>query len=297
VRLSFDKIAVETAARTVDLITPPSAVVRDVSEVPPLVRRYGRVVAKSRFAIGQSSDGRRSHGGRKWICGTEDQAIRAVATILDAEDEALVQAMVDGPEYGLGFVRAKGGDALHVVTLRIRSWPPTGGSPSLLRSVAPPIGLVGGVARLLESLEWAGVAQADVVWTHGAPVLLDLNARIWATVGSSIAAGVNVPAAVLDVALDRPLVASTPELGVGWADADTELRYLVCLLADRRGVRRPGESLFDALRRQRADLRRPIVIDPLSRDDLLPALGHLLFELPATLLRNRRIRQRQPRAG
>jgi carbamoyl-phosphate synthase large subunit len=250
---------------------------------------------KSRLAIGLSSDGTLVRGGRVWICRTVDEAVDAVATIVNAEGEALLQAKVEGEEYGLGLVRAENGSLVVVVTQRVRSWPPSGGSPSLLRTAIPPDGLVEPLARLLERLGWTGVAQADVLWSAGRPVLLDLNPRIWATVGSSITAGVDVPSAVLAVAHGGQLGAVSPVLDAGWAEADTELRHLACLLADRRGVRHPGESLSGALHRLQRDFRPPIEINPLSSRDPLPAVGYLLWAMPATLFRNNRARRRRRR--
>jgi hypothetical protein len=145
------------------------------------------------------------------------------------------------------------------------------------------------MTEVLAAFDWIGCAQADIILARGDGldgdgVMLDLNARMWFSVGLGPRCGVDFPVLTVKVALGEEVPStSTYPVDSGWAHADTELRYALCLAADRRGLRHPGESGVDALRRWRRELHRPIQIDPFDGDDYRPALGRLLVELPRSV--------------
>jgi biotin carboxylase len=60
--------------------------------------------------------------------------------------------------------------------------------------------------NLVRSLNFTGIANADFrLGTDGKPYLLEINARIWASLLASVAAGVNFPDILCRLALDLPV--------------------------------------------------------------------------------------------
>jgi predicted ATP-grasp superfamily ATP-dependent carboligase len=298
--VSMDKLAMADVCRSASVSAPAGRAVDRPEEAAAMAEELGRVVVKSRWASRIDEAGVVVEGGRVHRCSSPAEALDAARRIIDAEGTALVQSMVDGDEYGVGAVRDREGSVSAVVQRRIRSWPPTGGPPSLVRSVEAPPSVLRAMTGVLAAFDWIGCAQADIILADGRGtrdrdgdggkngdgdgVMLDLNARMWFSVGLGPRCGVDFPVLTVAVALgERIPSSSTYPVDSGWAHADTELRYALCLAANRRGLRRPGESGFAALRRWRQELHRPIQIDPFDGDDYRPALGRLLVELPKSV--------------
>jgi predicted ATP-grasp superfamily ATP-dependent carboligase len=87
----------------------------------------------------------------------------------------------------------------------IRSTPVPGGSSSYAESTHDPELLQHGT-RLLDALNWSGVAQMDFRrGTDGKLRLMEINPKLWASLELALAAGVNFPQLLCEVAEGRDL--------------------------------------------------------------------------------------------
>ena len=72
---------------------------------------------------------------------------------------------------------------------------PTGSGSSLRESIAPPEDMLAPARRLLEALEWHGVAMVEFKRDDrdGAAVLMEINGRFWNSLPLAVASGVDFP--------------------------------------------------------------------------------------------------------
>src|SRR5262249_61786531 len=99
----------------------------------------------------------------------------------------------------------------HHACLRLREG--VGGGASLKESIALP-GLADLLARLVAALDWHGALSMDLIVADSGPVIIDVNPRL-VDPANRLAAGVDLVAAMLDVAGDAP----APERSSGRAGA------------------------------------------------------------------------------
>lgn len=78
---------------------------------------------------------------------------------------------------------------------RIREQPPSGGVSVLSESVPVDPALVSQVGRLMESLNWHGVAMVEFKWDRrdNTAKVMEVNARFWGSLQLAIEAGVDFP--------------------------------------------------------------------------------------------------------
>ena len=87
---------------------------------------------------------------------------------------------------------------------RIHEFPLTGGASSYRRSISCPPGLLDCARKLLDSLNWHGVAMVEFrVADDGQFRLLEINPRLWGSLPLAINAGVNFPLALFQLALSQ----------------------------------------------------------------------------------------------
>lgn len=149
---------------------------------------------------------------------------------------------------------------------RLREYPVRGGPSTLRESVRHPqieeLGL-----RLLQSLDWYGVAMVEfkVDPRDNTPKLMELNPRFWGSLALAIHAGVDFPYLLYKMAMGEEF-APVLEYEVG-----VRCRWLL-----------PGDILHFLTNPQRFHLKpsffrfREMAYDILSWDDPLPVVGSLL---------------------
>ena len=78
---------------------------------------------------------------------------------------------------------------------RLREKPPSGGFSVYRESIALQAGLVGAGLRLLEALDWRGVAMIECKRepATGRHVIMEVNGRFWGSLQLAIDAGVDFP--------------------------------------------------------------------------------------------------------
>lgn len=131
------------------------------------------------------------------------------------------QPWVPGRGVGVEVLYERGRMAWHFVHERLHEWPLTGGASTLRRAAREEPELVELTRRLLDRLEWHGVAMVE--WRRAADGtlnLMEINPRLWGSLPLTIAAGVDIPQGLLAIARGRPLPPSS-----GWRTGATARNF------------------------------------------------------------------------
>ncbi len=139
----------------------------------------------------------------------------------------LLQRRVRGPGEGLFLLRWNGRVLAAFAHRRLREKPPAGGVSVYRESIAAPPELVAAGTRLLELLDWRGVAMVECKrdLATNRYVFMEVNGRLWGSLQLAIDAGVDFPALLVACASGRE-VAPVWDYQVGvrsrwfWGDVD-----------------------------------------------------------------------------
>jgi protein-tyrosine-phosphatase/predicted ATP-grasp superfamily ATP-dependent carboligase len=173
----------------------------------------------------------------------------AVAVVHDAETRTLTlaswlpdtpvqeQAWVPGRGVGVEVLYENGRMAWHFVHERLHEWPLTGGASTLRRAAGPEPELVEMTRKLLDHLEWHGVAMVE--WRRderGAVHLMEINPRLWGSLPLTLAAGVPIPRGLLSLATGEALAPARGwRVGVTARNLSNDIQWFIDnLRANRR---------------------------------------------------------------
>jgi carbamoyl-phosphate synthase large subunit len=195
---------------------------------------------------------------------TRDAAVRSILT---AGHEAVVQERVTGVHWTVHAVRGGDGRFAAVLGGIVRTFPRAAGIPSVIRVVAREGPAVDVTRRLLEHVDYRGLANVQLFECEGRFLVHDVNTRPPAPVALSIAAGLNLPALAVAAVLDRPWAPPTAPLSPftyvsrfdelrGWLE---DVRGDGALAFVRRRVPRGGGRLVDP------PLRDPLWLERVPR--------------------------------
>ena len=176
-------------------------------------------------------------------------ASMAVAIVHDDEARAVTlaswlphtpvqeQSWVPGRGMGVEVLYEHGRMAWHFVHQRLHEWPLTGGASTLRRAGGAEAELVELTRRLLDRLQWHGVAMVE--WrrdAHGVVHLMEINPRLWGSLPLTIAAGVDIPLGLLALARgESPGPAPAWRVGFSARNVTEDVQWcLNNLRADRR---------------------------------------------------------------
>ena len=223
-RTAADKGAVLDYAERAGLAVPDTVVLADGAVPLPGVEffRNGAVLKPHRSVIG----GRRF--GVQFV-----KTRQQCRTLLDGFDDVafpvLLQRRVRGAGEGLFMLRWNGSVVAEFAHRRLREKPPEGGVSVYRESIALDAELAAAGRRLLEALDWQGVAmiecKRDESSKRGRPVLMEINGRLWGSLQLAIDAGVDFPRLLVSCALGRQ-VRPVQQYRVGvrsrwfWGDVD-----------------------------------------------------------------------------
>lgn len=142
----------------------------------------------------------------------------AVAVVRDASERDVTlaawlpftavqeQTWVPGHGVGIEVLYERGRMAWYFAHERLHEWPLTGGASTWRRACDDEDELVAHTQRLLDHLHWHGVAMVE--WRRddqGSVRLMEINPRFWGSLPLTIAAGVDMPLGLLELARQRAL--------------------------------------------------------------------------------------------
>jgi predicted ATP-grasp superfamily ATP-dependent carboligase len=221
---------------------------------------------------------------RAWTRRAEDPAQLRRALEAIPGERYLVQRHLPGTLAAISGVAWQGTLLCAVHQHAHRIWPPDCGTSAYAVTVYPDDELERAVASIVEALGWSGIVQFQFLRTEHGPYLIDLNPRIYGTLGLAIAAGLNLPAIWTDLLLGRRPTLSHFRVGVRWRAEEYDARIIYRLLGDRHA----REALRIALPRRRTAHAVFSLRDP------APALT--TYTRLRNETRRRRIRRKSPSA-
>jgi hypothetical protein len=193
--------------------------------------------------------------------------------------ELIAQSQAFGPLAMVQAVADRGRLVAHHSCLRLREG--VGGGASLKESIDLP-GLANMLARLVAALDWHGALSMDLIVADGGPVIIDVNPRL-VEPANALAAGVDLVAAMLDVAGDAP----AQERSSGGAGVRTRQTLLAILgAAEQHGSRSAVlREAFDAIFARgdyagSAEELTPVAGDPVAAVPVVAALVASLIHPP-----------------
>ncbi len=162
---------------------------------------------------------------------------RALDALPTSAFPVLLQRQVEGVGEGFFALRWRGRTVAMFAHRRLREKPPTGGVSVYRESIPLDEALVGPGRRLLDALDWQGVAMVECKReaATGRQVVMEVNGRFWGSLQLAIDAGVDFPSLLVRCAAGE----TVPEcrdyrLGVRsrwfWGDVD----HLYMRLRDTR---------------------------------------------------------------
>ena len=227
-RHASDKALSLELARRAGLAVPDTVVLtaadwRDMPDpdfFPAVIKPHRSVISG-----GGANGGKRKTGVRH--VQNVDACRAALGALPTAAFPVLVQRHVHGPGEGLFLLRWDGRPIAAFAHRRLREKPPEGGVSVYRESIAPPAALLAAGTRLLELLNWQGVAMIECKrdLATGRHVFMEVNGRLWGSLQLAIDAGMDFPALLMACALGAT-VPPTNGYRVGvrsrwfWGDVD-----------------------------------------------------------------------------
>lgn len=235
-----DKERVLSVARSVGIRVPRQTVIpsRGAGEKVDLP-----VVLKPTRSVHTGADGARARTSVTWA-ETPAGYAAALAAYPDAAFPVLAQELITGPGIGVFLLLHEGRVVARFSHRRLFEKPPRGGVSVLSQAEPMDEALYHSSVRLLEALDWSGVAMVEYKRDDatGEHVLMEINGRFWGSLQLAIDAGVDFPRLLVDLALGKPV---TPVLHYAAAKTRWEWGHVDHLLARcRRG---PARSRLQAV--------------------------------------------------
>ena len=108
---------------------------------------------------------------------------------------SLIQERIEGEGQGLFTLMKNGAPIALFAHRRVRERPPSGGVSVLSESIPLPENMVRHALRLLQHVQWNGVAMVEfkIDRVTGQPFLMEVNGRFWGSLQLAIDAGVDFP--------------------------------------------------------------------------------------------------------
>lgn len=252
-----DKVVVYGLAREVGIQIPATTVVGEdgTGGLEEFERRLPVMMKPLRSErIGEN--GTLVHGNAQLIRSSE-QLRRLCGGV--QPDQWLLQTRLDG-QLGAICGLAWGGELVTALHQRAeRVWPPEAGVSAYAQTVEADKALEARVERLLRSLEWSGIFQAQFIHTPDGPQLIDLNPRLYGSLALATAAGANLPALLAKLGAGHSVECPPYRVGVRYRAEELDPRALFHLA---RGGR-PLAALRGAVPRRNTTHAVMRLTDPL----------------------------------
>lgn len=151
----------------------------------------------------------------------------------------LIQVVVRGRGVGVNTLWRHGKPLVWFCHRRLREIDPRGGRSSAAVTAPCDTRLVDATRRMLTALRWHGVAMAEFKWDESTDCfwLLEINGRFWGSLPLALAAGVDFPYYLYQLAVDEvPVPPASYPSGIVARDAVAELKHFVRAVASGTGT-------------------------------------------------------------
>ena len=265
-RTVCDKALMLERAKAAGLAVPQTIVLQDPKDLDSVPTDWYPIVLKPRRSVVPTERlsvwGKRTKTCVAWV-ERPGQLGRALRAIPAGAFPVLAQRRVLGAGQGIFLLRWNGEYVAEFAHRRIREKPPAGGV-SVYRESVPVDPILGAAAkRLLDALDWRGVAMVECKHDDGTgePVFMEVNGRFWGSLQLAIDAGVDFPSLLLASAFGRrfgPVTRYTQGIRGRWFWGDVDHLYLM-LAKSRKALhlegdcRRRSDVIRDFLRYRRGD--------------------------------------------
>jgi predicted ATP-grasp superfamily ATP-dependent carboligase len=276
--IAVDKARTLAVAQALGIAVPRGVIVQDVRDVRAAMREVGAPAVVKPLQSWVERDGIATRLACEAVL-NEDEAKRAVATMLQAGGSAVLQEWLPGSREAVSLLYARGHMWARFAQVAHRMYPPLGGSSVLRESITLPLDAADAAERLIRAIDLEGYSEIEFRRDRaGKPVLMEINPRLSASVEIAVRAGVNFPSLVYAWAAGDPLK-RVPGYRTGlrmrWLGGDLYYLKETYLNQGRPDIVPTGH----ALRTFFLDFLRPTGFDYVDMGDVRPALtasGQLL---------------------
>lgn len=226
--------------RTAFLRSPEGgAISRDLGGLPfPFILKWDNF----------EEDGRYTKGSAIRIA-DETTFLDVIAELEPSPCAVIAQEIVPGRGAGAFLLRDDGKVILRFAHERVHEVPWPGGVSSMCRATGDRDVLRAG-ETLLEAIDYGGVAMVEFRRVPGRPpVFLEINGRMWGSIGLALRAGVDFPLALLETHLYGRTTVEQPTLGrtLRWRNLPLELEHIRSVFRSRKQGDRTAPSRIRSL--------------------------------------------------
>jgi predicted ATP-grasp superfamily ATP-dependent carboligase len=285
--LAADKHRTVELARSLGVPVPETHLVCTVREAVERAEKLGwPVVLKPRFSQIYREGGRIDSFKVTFAADVADLETRMRP--FEGKCDVLLQAHCPGNGQGVELLLDRGRPLAAFQHRRLREVPIHGGASAFRESVALDPTLFAYSMRLMEALEWTGLAMVEFKVGPDGPRLMEINGRVWGSLPLAVHAGVDFPARLVELLLSGPPASEEEPLvsyreGIRSRNLELDLMWIVQVLLGRR--RYPfvaNPSRREGLRALLQLLNPRHRFDILSLDDPRPGLAEIA-KLPRKL--------------
>src|SRR5215211_3814146 len=258
--LARDKPGTIELAASLGIPTPRTAVVADAAAARDLdgTLRWPVVVKPQASRVAAAGNGSIVTLRVAYAQDMDDLERRVAA--FEALCPSVVQEYCSGAAVGVELLMHEGRPLAAFQHRRLREVPITGGASSLRESMPLDADLLQLSVRLLEALDWTGVAMVEFKVGRDGPKLMEINGRIWGSLPLAVRAGMDFPVRLAEMYLTGPPPAGTPpatsyEVGVRSRNLELDVLWVASVLRRKR--------------------RYPFLPSPRRREALLAGVGWL----------------------
>jgi len=194
--VALDKHRTWSLAKSLGVPVPESVLIESLDELPPVPGYPVALKTTGSLIVGQ----RTTVAGGVIIADCAEARLAFLRTHL-RYGPVQQQTYVAGHGVGVEFLYDRGRAAWHFAHERIHEGSLRGGASTYRRSIDAPPAVFAAAKRLLDELNWNGVAMVEFkVQAGGQFHLMEINPRLWGSLALAIKAGVDFPQGLLCLA-------------------------------------------------------------------------------------------------